>query len=88
MIELIIWALMSIGIANALTKEYVFQWWRDWVEKTFPYNNAFIYLTNCVVCSSFWIGTATSFLFANIQWWWAGFVALILAKIVATYTEI
>ena len=85
--EFIVWALMSIGISNALTREYVFGWWRRWVEKTFPYNEPFIYLVNCPVCTSFWVGTAASFLFPSIQWWWAGFAATILAKIVVTYTE-
>jgi hypothetical protein len=85
--ELVIWAFMSVGLSNILTREFVFEWWRKWVEKTFPYNNTFNYLVNCIVCTGFWCGIATSFFFPTISWWWAGFVCSILCKIVATYTE-
>lgn len=83
----IIWLIASVSLSNIMTQEFVFQPYRDWVEKTFPYNKKLIYLVNCPVCTGFWTGIATSFLFSGVEWWWAGFISSIACKMFIIWCE-
>lgn len=72
---------MSVSIANILTQEYIFEGFRTWIEKTFPYNRLINYLVNCPVCTSFWTGLFCSFLFPSVIWWSAPFISCLVAKV-------
>lgn len=51
--------LAGVGVANAITNEYVFEWLRkrlpewEWIQRLF----------NCITCMSFWTTLALSFCF-------------------------
>lgn len=66
LVNIIILYLISIGAADCVSRQYVFHRFREWVEKTFPYNQTFITLANCPVCQSFWTSFIVSFAFPCI----------------------
>lgn len=84
--------LMVLGVVTATTQEYVFEWWRNWVEKTFPYDTRFSVtlktFVNCPICQSFWVSLATVWLFPELEplWFAWPFASLITTKII--YTKI
>ena len=57
MLNLILFILISLSIANLIVREYVFTWLRSFINKWFPYSwlNKLI---QCEICLSFWIGLA------------------------------
>ena len=55
--EFIILILASLGITNAITREYVFEWFRDWLERMLG-DCAVTKLFGCETCMGFWVGLA------------------------------
>lgn len=76
-----------MGIVDATTQEYVFEWFRAWVDKTFPYDTTFSVtlktFVNCPICQSFWVSLITVWFFPALTQWWfvCPFICLISAKI-------
>ena len=66
MTELIMLIICAGGIADILARHYIFSWWREWVAKTFPYNDTLNTFVNCPVCLSFWAAFVLSFFFPPI----------------------
>ena len=57
---LILFILITWGISNVITTEYVFKWFRKLIWKL---NNKTLYkLTTCQNCLSFWVGFGLSFI--------------------------
>lgn len=76
-----------MGIVDATCNEYVFEWFRNWVGRTFKYvtpaSTAINTFVNCPICQSFWASLATVWLFPAITQWWfvMPFLCLITAKL-------
>jgi hypothetical protein len=56
--ELILYILIVYGITNIITREYIFEGFRNKMLK----NEFFWQLFNCPTCLSFWIGICLSFI--------------------------
>lgn len=86
-LQLFLHICLAVGIADCLTQEYVFQWFRDWVSRTFPYDTAFSVtlktFVNCPICQSFWASLAVVWFFPLLVEWWfvCPFICLITAKL-------
>lgn len=60
--NLILFILVCYGLTNAITKELVFKWFRDFVDKYFPYS-ILKKIINCPTCCSFWVGLLISLIY-------------------------
>lgn len=62
MINLILFIITSLSITNIIGKEYIFNWFRKFIDKYFKYSliNKMI---NCSTCLGFWVGIGISFIF-------------------------
>lgn len=79
--KLFIFILVSVSITNIITSEFIFEDFRNWwEEKLFPKSKKLKYLISCPVCTGFWIGLFTSFLF-GIPFWIAPFITSIFCKL-------
>lgn len=71
----------SVGLANAITEEYVFEWMRNLIDKIgWEWLST---LVHCVTCMSFWTGLIISSIF--IDWLYVVPLALICSIVAKSW---
>lgn len=86
MVSLFIFALAVLGCTDIIVNEYVFKWFRDFIDKYFPYS-LLRKIIHCEVCMGFWVGVIIAILFPyfGIHWFISGCISSALNKIVWSY---
>lgn len=81
--NLIIFILVCFGLTNAIVREGVFAWLRNWIDRKFPYS-MLRELIHCETCVSFYVGIGIALLFPylGLHWLVAGLLASASIKII------
>lgn len=79
--NLILFILVSISLTNIIYQEYVFAWFRNFIDKYFKYS-LLNKMLRCPTCLGFWCGILTSFAFPEfgISWIVGAFITSITMK--------
>lgn len=87
MIE-IIYILAVLGAANAITREFVFEWLRKWADRHAPV--WLQVLLDCPTCLSFWLSLATVWLmpFSLVECIALPFAVSFVAKVIYSKIDI
>lgn len=86
MFTFLVFALAALGCTDIIVNEYVFAWFRNFIDKYFPYS-LIRQLIHCEICMGFWVGVVIAILFPalGIHWLLAGCISSALNKIVWSY---
>lgn len=82
--QTILYILAVASVANIITNETIFAWFRNWVEQCLP---SWCYeLVTCPTCISVWITLVTMFFFpfGVVEYVLLPFVCSIVSKIIST----
>jgi len=81
MLHLIIFILASISLTNIIGREFIFEWFRKFVNKHFRYS-LLLKILNCSTCLGFWTGLLIALLFPilGIHWFLGGLISSICMK--------
>ena len=83
----ILFIIAVVGVTNIINNEYIFEWFRNWVDNCLP--DWCYELVTCPTCLSVWVCVATMFFF---PFTWVEFVTLpfvcsIVSKITASLIQ-